>query len=89
MTSTDDMYASSAASNTVNLQHYRRETCSNLQYEYLKKVNGCHLIGNLMKILLNALPQRELVSNHMNKMAPKILHVKDENFLRKCGVEFL
>ena len=42
-----------------------------------------------MKILLNALPQRELVSNHMNKMAPKILHVKDENFWRKCGVEFL
>ena len=40
-----------------------------------------------MKILLNALPQRELVCNHMNNMAPKILHVKDENFLGKCGVE--
>ena len=35
-----------------------------------------------MKMLLNALPQRELVSNHMNKMAPKVLHVKDENFFR-------
>ena len=32
-----------------------------------------------MKILINALPQRELVSNHMNKMAPKTLHVKDES----------
>ena len=37
MTGTDDMYVSFAASNTVNLQHYRRETCSNLQYEYLKR----------------------------------------------------
>ena len=42
-----------------------------------------------MKILINALPQRELVFNHMNKMAPKTLHVKDENFPRKCGVEVL
>ena len=53
------MYAPFAASNTVDFQHYCRETVTT------DTVISCNLTSNLLKILPNALrAQWELVSHH-------------------------